>query len=213
MVQVSARALTCTICMYILYRSWGWMCTTSETCWENSVIKTALNNLHQTGPNKTHIWWCMETQKAEVFIWNHNGCLWLYLHNFTFETFPRFSRGLVLSLCDYRTTERGTCNSTQPQKQYGGRANLGGGSNTHQNLLFCAGMVILEKNMQHFFRQCVVQLTPAILWLWNNSMGVRFYCDTSWITVVLLLAQQPPVGQGLLIHEASTSHKTRHHSR
>ena len=30
------------------------MCITSETCRANSVIKTALNNLHQTGPNKTH---------------------------------------------------------------------------------------------------------------------------------------------------------------
>ena len=46
--------LTCSICMYILYRSWGWMCITSETCRANSVIKTALNNLHQVGPNKTH---------------------------------------------------------------------------------------------------------------------------------------------------------------
>ena len=31
------------------------MCITSETCRANSVIKTALNNLHQAGPNKTHI--------------------------------------------------------------------------------------------------------------------------------------------------------------
>ena len=65
MVQVSA--LTCTICMYILYRSWGWMCTTSETCRANGVIKTALNNLHQAGPNKIHIWWCMETQKSNLW--------------------------------------------------------------------------------------------------------------------------------------------------
>ena len=28
---------------------------TSETCRANSVIKTALNNLHQAGPNKTNI--------------------------------------------------------------------------------------------------------------------------------------------------------------
>jgi len=27
------------------------------------------------------------------------------------------------------------------------------------------------------------------------------------------LAQQPPVGQGLLIHEVSRSHTTTHHSR
>jgi len=40
------------------------MCITSETCRANSVIRTALNNLHQAGPNKTHIWWCMETQKS-----------------------------------------------------------------------------------------------------------------------------------------------------
>jgi len=31
------------------------MCTTSETCRANSVIKTALNNLHEAGPNKTHV--------------------------------------------------------------------------------------------------------------------------------------------------------------
>ena len=30
------------------------MCITSETCRANSVIKTALNNLHRAGPNKTH---------------------------------------------------------------------------------------------------------------------------------------------------------------
>jgi len=29
----------------------------------------------------------------------------------------------------------------------------------------------------------------------------------------IILVQQPPVGQGLLIHEASRSHKTTHHSR
>jgi len=31
------------------------MCITSETCRADSVIKTAQNNLHQAGPNKTHI--------------------------------------------------------------------------------------------------------------------------------------------------------------
>ena len=31
------------------------MCITSETRRANSVIKTALNNLHQAGPNKTHM--------------------------------------------------------------------------------------------------------------------------------------------------------------
>ena len=44
------------------------MCITSETCRANSVIKTTLNNLHQAGPNKTHIWWCMETQKSNSSI-------------------------------------------------------------------------------------------------------------------------------------------------
>jgi len=29
----------------------------------------------------------------------------------------------------------------------------------------------------------------------------------------LFVAQQPPVGQGLLIHEVSRSHTTTHHSR
>jgi len=31
--------------------------------------------------------------------------------------------------------------------------------------------------------------------------------------VCLFLARQPPVGQDLLIHEASRSHTTTHHSR
>jgi hypothetical protein len=31
--------------------------------------------------------------------------------------------------------------------------------------------------------------------------------------ICLFLAQQPPVGQGLLIHQASTSHTTTHHSQ
>jgi len=31
--------------------------------------------------------------------------------------------------------------------------------------------------------------------------------------ICLFLAQQPPVGQGRLIHEASRSHTTTHHSR
>ena len=31
------------------------MCITSETCRADSVIKTAQNNLHQAGPNKTQI--------------------------------------------------------------------------------------------------------------------------------------------------------------
>jgi len=31
--------------------------------------------------------------------------------------------------------------------------------------------------------------------------------------VCLFLAQQPTVGQGLLIHEVSRSHTTTHHSR
>jgi hypothetical protein len=33
------------------------------------------------------------------------------------------------------------------------------------------------------------------------------------LEVCLFLARQPPVGQGLLIHEVSRSHSTRHHSR
>ena len=61
-------AITCAICMYILYSSWGWMCITSETCRANSVIKTALNNLHQAGPNKTHtcLWRFIE---AAMWFW------------------------------------------------------------------------------------------------------------------------------------------------
>jgi len=35
---------------------------------------------------------------------------------------------------------------------------------------------------------------------------VRFY-------YFFLLAQQPPLGQGLLIHEVSRSHTTKHHTR
>jgi hypothetical protein len=33
------------------------------------------------------------------------------------------------------------------------------------------------------------------------------------LLLLFLLAQQPPVGRGLLIHEASKSHTTTHHSR
>jgi len=39
------------------------MCITSETCRANSVIKTALNNLHQAGPNKTQISGFYEIQR------------------------------------------------------------------------------------------------------------------------------------------------------
>ena len=43
--------------------------------------------------------------------------------------------------------------------------------------------------------------------LFNNSLGkVKLY-------ICLSLAQQPPVGQGLLIHEDSRSHTTTHHSQ
>jgi hypothetical protein len=41
------------------------MCITSETCRANSVIKTALNNLHQAGPNKTRVVTC----SVFVFTW------------------------------------------------------------------------------------------------------------------------------------------------
>jgi len=33
------------------------------------------------------------------------------------------------------------------------------------------------------------------------------------LTIVLFWAQQPPEGQGLLIHEVSRSHKATRHSR
>ena len=47
------------------------MCITSETCRANSVIKTALNNLHQAGPNKTHIYddaWKHKNQISRPFL-------------------------------------------------------------------------------------------------------------------------------------------------
>ena len=37
----------------------------------------------------------------------------------------------------------------------------------------------------------------------------RLYTLSTWRTFLFLLTQQPPVGQGLLIHEASKSHKRR----
>jgi hypothetical protein len=40
----------------------------------------------------------------------------------------------------------------------------------------------------------------------------EFYTTASELFVVYL-AQQPPLGQGLLIHEVSRSHSTTHHSR
>ena len=33
------------------------------------------------------------------------------------------------------------------------------------------------------------------------------------VIIIMFLAQQPPVGQGLLIHEVSRSHTTTHQSR
>jgi hypothetical protein len=41
------------------------------------------------------------------------------------------------------------------------------------------------------------------------SVNISLYVDVS----LLFLAQQPPVGQVLLIHEVSRSHSTTHHSR
>jgi len=35
----------------------------------------------------------------------------------------------------------------------------------------------------------------------------------SYLVALLFLARQPPVGQGLLIHEVSRSHTMTHHSR
>ena len=39
------------------------------------------------------------------------------------------------------------------------------------------------------------------------------YVITVWVLVGLFLAREPPLGQGVLIHEVSRSHKTTHHSR
>jgi len=39
------------------------MCITSETCRANSVIKTALNNLHQAGPN--NVLYCFRTLRKD----------------------------------------------------------------------------------------------------------------------------------------------------
>ena len=39
---------------------------------------------------------------------------------------------------------------------------------------------------------------------------VRFVC---FFFLSFFLARQPPLGQGLLIHEVSRSHTTTHHSR
>jgi len=37
--------------------------------------------------------------------------------------------------------------------------------------------------------------------------------ETSGLLKAFFFARQPPVGQGLLIHEVSRSHTTTHHSR
>ena len=39
-------------CMCIIWRSWGWMCITSETCRVKKCNKITLNNFHQAGPIK-----------------------------------------------------------------------------------------------------------------------------------------------------------------
>ena len=50
-------------------------------------------------------------------------------------------------------------------------------------------------------------------------VGAQTLCDrnagigTSFFLYFFLFVQQPPVGQGFLIHEASRSHTMAHHSR
>jgi hypothetical protein len=40
-----------------------------------------------------------------------------------------------------------------------------------------------------------------------------FVCLLACLLVCLFVVQQPPVGQGLIIHEVSRSHSTSQHSR
>jgi hypothetical protein len=49
----------------------------------------------------------------------------------------------------------------------------------------------------------------------STKLFVLFYGqDNVSVHLILdLLAQQPPVGQSLLVHDVSRSHKTTHHSR
>ena len=42
---------------------------TSETCRADSVIKTAQNNLHQAGPNKTHTFIVLTYQSRTNIVW------------------------------------------------------------------------------------------------------------------------------------------------
>jgi len=70
----------------------------------------------------------------------------------------------------------------------------------------------------------------ALLWVHNTvhalidpftevtAMPVKYpkLTGTIWSTLacfLFFLVQQPPVGQGLLIHEVSRSHSTMHHSQ
>jgi hypothetical protein len=47
----------------------------------------------------------------------------------------------------------------------------------------------------------------------HSDTLTEFYDFLQLLSIFLILAQQPPVGQDLLIHEVSRSHATTHYSR
>ena len=77
-------------------------------------------------------------------------------------------------------------------------------------LNFCIkqlAFAVLAYPFSHMEKEKQRQLFIAFR-LRRNQNCLSYYSNT-----FLFLAQQPPVGQGLLIHEVSRSHATTHHSR
>jgi len=148
-----------------------------------------------------------------VCFWNHNGCLWLYLHTLTHKTFHRFSRSLG---CHYVITEQPNAEHLIPlnHKNVMAEGQTLEAEPTPSKTYFSAPKwTSLKKYATFVSAMCCTSYS-------NNSVTFKIYHGLSLLLWYVLnhysspsFAQQPPVGQGLLIHEASRSHTTRHHSR
>jgi hypothetical protein len=81
---------------------------------------------------------------------------------------------------------------------------------------------LLMHNFRNYLKGAIAMFVPIILQSVMIPPGSTYWPVisvpqereiTRRILCILFLSQQPPVGQGLLIHEASRSHTTTHHSR
>ena len=63
--------------------------------------------------------------------------------------------------------------------------------------------------LKMFYRRASIVLTSII----RTAAGTKKLPYTLELLVCLCLERQPPVGQGLLIHEICRSHTTTHHNR